>query len=150
MMVKSGGGGGGGDGKMISRFNGSETKKRDSFTPGFHLLNLKLLCALLSRKERRSGGKAVEERAPPRDRGGSRSSDSGCLDNEYVLPVLSGLMGIPISYKLERHHQNAINTERTGTRAFFFVHFSIGGRAPSESGQMANPQHGRGGTGVPN
>lgn len=62
--------GGGGGGKMISRFNDSETKKRETFTPGFHLSNLELLCALLSRKERRSGGKAVEERAPPRNRGG--------------------------------------------------------------------------------
>jgi hypothetical protein len=41
-------------------------------TPGFpnHLSNLKLvLCALLSRKERRSGGKAGEKHTPPRDGG---------------------------------------------------------------------------------
>jgi hypothetical protein len=53
---------------MISR-TALMTRKRRSAreaTPGFHLSNLKLLCALLSRKERRSGGKAGEERAPPR------------------------------------------------------------------------------------
>jgi hypothetical protein len=54
------------------------------------------------------------------------------LENEYVLPVLSGVMGIPISYKPEQH-QSAIFTEEKAP-ALFFVHFSAGGRAPSKSG----------------
>jgi hypothetical protein len=86
----------------------------------------------------------VEERAPPRDRGAAGVQIQDAWENEYVLPVLSGIMSIPISYKLEQH-QSAIVTEDKGTRAFF-VHFAMGGRAPSESGHMANPQHGR----VPN
>lgn len=50
-------------------FNDSETKKRENYPWISFYLNMKLLCALLSRMERRSGGKAVEERAPPRDGG---------------------------------------------------------------------------------
>ena len=108
------------------------TRKRRStgVTPGSHLSNLKLLCALLSRKERRSGGKAGEKYAPPRHGGGlPEFSFSEMLGKRARAASLSGVMGIPIPLSLRNKRQSAINTEEEKAPALLsFISQWAGGR----------------------
>jgi hypothetical protein len=79
--------------KCYLTFNdsGNEEAPRELLPLDFIYRILKLLCALLSRKERRSGWKVGEERVPPRDggEGAGVQFQGGCLENEHVrrLPV---------------------------------------------------------------
>lgn len=126
--------GGGGENDLTFLIN-SETKKPKSH-PWISFVEPEItLRSTLEEEERRSGGKAVEERAPPpRGMGDSVLPEFGfrMLGKRARATSPSGVMGnIRVRLLRKKRHPR------------FFVHFStICGRAPSESGQLVNPQHG--------
>ena len=121
--------------------DGDRCKSPAKVTPGFHLSDLKLLCALLSRKEQRRGGKAVKERAPPQH---------GLLSEFSFRTLGERARAACTKWCYGCHWVSRSRTSfiarliRKKVHSRVFVHFSMGWRVPSGSGQMANQQHGCG------